>query len=265
VKAPSPAASTASSTERARRRDRASRTTRALELELAIDYGLDTTSVIFLQDAPAEVRAIGIVELGDHDTTGDAGEGRRPSCAATRSRCSASRRERDAGVDAKWPAIGDPAGHAGRWRRPAVGDRLPAARVRDRPAAVAADEVGRAVDQRGEAAAARHAEAAPDLRREGDELAGTSATTPGRPTRPAAAGSARRRPLDDVHNHACRALAYWAVDRYPPIGRTHDQGGRRSTTSRRPRRAAQHRRRARDDVGPAAVRLERCSRAPTFP
>jgi hypothetical protein len=89
-----------------------------------------TTASTHLGDLPAgrpdEVRAIGIVEMGDlFDTSATpekvAGELRRYA-----SRCSACRpRARDAGVDGEWPAVGDPAGHAGRSRRPAVGARLP--------------------------------------------------------------------------------------------------------------------------------------------
>ena len=196
-------------------------------LELAWDYGLDTTSVIFLQDAPDEVRAIGIVELGDqHDTSAT------PEKVATAVREYAIETlgvpERFATPEwtAKWPAVGDPAGHSRSMEtnRPWVIAYRRLGFVIGRPSS----RLTRSVDPSINSVKRLLLGTPKPLRICGvkcDDLAKHLRNN----TWPTDASGHRRlgatTPKDDEHNHACRALAYWCVDRYPPIGEQHEQGG----------------------------------------
>lgn len=198
-----------------------------ITLELAIDYGLDATSVIFLQDAPEEVRAIGIVELGDLFDS-----------SATPERVAQAIRDYATDVlgipaqhvtpdfTTKWPAIGDPAGHA---RSLDTG----------RPWVIAYRKLG-FVFGRPPSRATRSAETSINAVKrlllgtpKPLRICGVKADDLARHMRnntwPTDMAGKRRLgatvPLDDVHNHACRALAYWVVNRYPPVGEMHDTGG----------------------------------------
>jgi hypothetical protein len=83
----------------------------ALPIELAWDYGLDCTSVVFLQDAPREVRAIALLEMGDLFGTTATPErvAAAVSASARRARRAAACSRRRSGRAAS-KAIGDPAG-----------------------------------------------------------------------------------------------------------------------------------------------------------
>lgn len=188
-----------------------------LPLELAWDFGQDATPIVVIQESADEVRLIGLHERGDlFGTTAE------PSSVA------ASLREylEALGVDVEAlggtlaiRGVGDPSGQN---RQTIAG--APAATYRalgwsiDRPpsyltsgpkaietqvAVVKGLLLGRPkqllVCGRNGREMARHLRSntwpvdAQGLRRLGSTL-----------------------PRDDVHNHACRALAYWAVDRFPP-------------------------------------------------
>lgn len=194
-----------------------------IPLELAIDYGLDATSVIFLQDAPSEVRAIGIVELGDLFGS-----------SATPERVAAAIRAFAVDVlgvpaqhatpdwTAMWPAIGDPAGHSRSMEtgRPWVLAYRRLGFVFGRPSTRLTRSVETSVNS-----VKRLLLGTPKPFRicgvKCDELARHIRNN----TWPTDAAGNRRlgatTPHDDEHNHSCRALAYWAVDRYPPIGEPH--------------------------------------------
>ena len=188
-------------------------------LELAWDYGLDTTSVIFIQDAPDEVRCIGIVELGDqHDSSATPEK----VAAAVREyavdRLGVPARFATAEWTAKWRGVGDPAGHARSMEtgRPWVIAYRRLGFVIGRPSS----RLTRSVDTSINSVKRLLLGTPKPLRICGvncDELARHLRNN----TWPVDVAGHRRlgstTPKDDEHNHACRALAYWAVDRYPPI------------------------------------------------
>jgi hypothetical protein len=135
---------------------------RGVPIELAWDFGLDTTAIVVLQDAPRELRAIGLLEMGDdHGTTADPGSRRGRRCASSR----------PLGVEERlltplWTrqlqGIGDPSG-SGRSTQTGISDVQAYAKqgfsIMPPPAVLTAAR--RPVDHVGEAAAARRAETAP--------------------------------------------------------------------------------------------------------
>lgn len=223
-----------------------------LPLELAWDYGLDTTSVIFLQDAPAEVRALGIVEVGDlHGTSAT------PETVAAEIRRFAVD---ELGVPAnlvtkewtsKWPAVGDPAGHSRslETNRPLVTAYRRLGFVIGRPSSRLTRSVDTSINS-----VKRLLLGTPKPLR----ICGVKADPLARHLRnntwPTDASGHRRlgatTPLDDEHNHAGRALAYWAVDRYPPIGDHDEQPPRPDDDEPATPEPLERRRRMRGDDAP---------------
>lgn len=191
-----------------------------IPLELAWDFGLDTTSIVVLQNAPYEVRVIGLLEMGDqHGST------------ATPERVSEQLKLylQELGVEpvelepyytARLRCIGDPAGGArtldtGRpvvsaYRRQGFAIGKPPRRLTK-----TVDDSIRSVKQLllGTPKPLRicgvNAHAFADHMRNNtwpvDPITGQRRT-----------GSTV--PVDDVHNHSQRAFAYWAVATFPPVG-----------------------------------------------
>jgi hypothetical protein len=182
-------------------------------LELAIDYGLDATSVLVFQDAPAELRLIGILEMGH--LFGSSGTPDKV-CEALRDYL------RDLGVEEmrlafEWTrrifGVGDPAGHArglesgkplvNAYRRHGFYFTKPPSRLTRTISAsiVAAKQLMlghpkplRVCGVKADAFAA-HA-------RNNTWNIGSDGRVIGL--------------RDDVHNHAMRAFAYYAVAKFPP-------------------------------------------------
>jgi hypothetical protein len=190
----------------------------AVPIEFAWDFGLDTTAIVVLQDAPRELRAIGLLEMGDdHGTT------------ATPERVAAALREYLArlGVEERlltssWTrrlqGIGDPSG-SDRSTQTGVSEMqayskqgfsiLPAPRVLTRKVETTITSVKRlllGVPKPFVICGVNAGELARHFRNN---------TWPVDPiTQKRRKGSTK--PEDDVHNHALRALAYYAVKKYPP-------------------------------------------------
>jgi hypothetical protein len=189
-----------------------------LEIELAWDFGLDCTSVIVLQDAPDELRALALLEMGDLFGT-----------TATPQLVAAGLRELLVvlGVDERhvtpqWTkrmqGIGDPAGD-GRSTQTGISDiqeyakqgfsivtppRLYTMKVETSITAVKRLLLGTPKPVK---ISALHAgELARHFRNN---------TWPVDPISQKRRVGATR-PLDDVHNHSMRAFAYYCVAKYPP-------------------------------------------------
>lgn len=190
----------------------------SLPVELAWDFGLDTTAVVVLQDAPRELRAIGLLEMGDeHGST------------ATPERVAAALRDYLAylGVERRlltpgWTrriqGIGDPAGD-GRSTQTGISDIQ------------AYSKQGFSIDTPPRYLTAKVETTIASVKRlllgtpKPLLICGVNAGELGRHFRnntwPVDPVSGKRRkgatkPEDDVHNHALRALAYYAVRKYPP-------------------------------------------------
>jgi hypothetical protein len=190
----------------------------AVPIEFAWDFGLDTTAIVVLQDAPRELRAIGLLEMGDdHGTT------------ATPERVAAALREYLArlGVEERlltssWTrrlqGIGDPSG-SDRSTQTGISDMqayarqgfsiVPAPRVLTQKVETTITSVKRlllGVPKPFVICGVNAGELARHFRNN---------TWPVDPiTQKRRKGSTK--PDDDVHNHALRALAYYAVKKFPP-------------------------------------------------
>ena len=190
-----------------------------LRVELAIDYGLDTTSIIVLQHAIDEVRAIGLLEMGDQHGTSGVPE---HVCSELRLylvELGVPEKETRPEFSRFWRAIGDPAGHdrsqatgrsiASQYRRQGFNiGRFPR---RLNTIQATTDCVRRLLLGQPKRLRICGVNAA-DL---GKHLAGNKWKTD-------AVGQVRYGRAqdldDDIHNHACRALAYWATATFPPQG-----------------------------------------------
>jgi hypothetical protein len=184
------------------------------KLELAIDYGLDATSILVLQDAPAELRMIGILERGHLFGT-----------SATPENVSAALVEylRDLGVeerllDPEWTrrmyAIGDPSGHnktletgkpfVAAYRRNGFVFGKPPDRLTRRitPSVTALKLLLEGVPKPLRVCGVR-CEAFVEHVRENTWRVGPDGQLLGL--------------NDDIHNHAMRAFAYYAVAKFPPV------------------------------------------------
>ncbi len=190
-----------------------------LPVELAIDYGLDTTSVIVLQNAIDEVRAIGLLEMGtQHGTSG-----------VPEHVCDELRRylvelgipEKDTRPEFSraWRCVGDPAGHdkqqatgrslAAQYRRQGFNiGRFPR---RLNTIQVTTDCVRRLLLGTPKRLRICGVNAA--------ELGNHLAQNKWKTDRVGGIRFGRAQDLDDdIHNHACRSLAYWATATFPPVG-----------------------------------------------
>lgn len=189
-------------------------------LEMGWDFGLDATSVVFIQDAPDEVRVVGIVEVGSHfQTTATpenvANEVRRYA----REVLGVPDEHSTATWTAGWRAIGDPAGHSNTLDsgRPFVLAYRRLGFVIGRPPSRMTKRV-----EIGVSAVKRLLLGTPKPIRICGVKADALAAHLRNNVWPTDVTGHRRlgatRPEDNIHNHACDALRYWVVDRYPPIG-----------------------------------------------
>ena len=190
----------------------------ALRLETAWDFGLDTTSVILLQDAPEEIRVIGLLEMGDMHGT-----------SATPPEVSAGVVEymRRIGVPYELTLpeglrqmrhVGDPAGHARSLEsgRPYVDQYRKLGIVIGAPPSRLSSRVDFSISS-----VKLLLQGKPKRIRVCGVNAREFAAHMRNNTWPMDATGARRigatQPLDNKHNHACRAFAYWCVATYPPV------------------------------------------------
>lgn len=195
-----------------------------LPVELAIDYGLDTTSVIVLQHAIDEVRAIGLLEMGTQHGTSGVPEHVCDELRLYLLELGVPEKETRPEFSRYWRCVGDPAGHdkqqatgrslAAQYRRQGFNiGRFPR---RLNTIAVTTDCVRRLLLGTPKRLRICGVHAA-DL---GKHLASNKWKTD-------SIGDVRfgrAQDLDDdAHNHACRALAYWATATFPPVGG--DSGG----------------------------------------
>jgi hypothetical protein len=189
----------------------------ALELELGFDYGLDSTAILVFQDAPSELRVLALLERGDMFGTTATPEENAAALRVLLAAIGVEERLTTPFWTRKLYAIGDPAGDArdlatGRpwveaYRKQGFSPQPPPSRY-TRSVEISIAAVKRLLLGTPKpiricgVRAARLAEALRNNRWPTDQL--------GR-RRP---GSTR--PLDDKHNHPCRALAYYAVTKFPP-------------------------------------------------
>lgn len=236
-----------------------------IPIELAWDFGLDTTSVIVLQNAPMEVRAIGILELGDqHGTTAT------PERVAEQLRLylqelGVTELETTPFYTAKLRAIGDPAGAARTLDtgRPIVAAYRRQGFVIGKPP----KRLTRTVDP-SITSVKQLLNGTPKPLRICGVNAAAFADHLRNNTWPTDANGQRQvgstTPRDDVHNHACRAFAYWTVATFPPAlddpngGPTADaehEGPVEERLARRRRRATSGHLHDLDDTVSLAMRL----------
>lgn len=186
-------------------------------VELAIDYGLDTTSVIVLQHAIDEVRAIGLLEMGTQHGTSGVPEHVAEELRLYLQELGMAEVETRPEFTRHWRCVGDPAGHdnqqatgrslASQYRRQGFNiGRFPR---RLNTIAATTDSVRRLL--LGWPKPLRICGVnAPEL---GKHLASNKWKT----TVVGDVRFGRAQDLDDnVHNHSCRALAYWATATFPP-------------------------------------------------
>jgi len=190
----------------------------ALKVELAWDFGLDATSVPVIQQAPEEVRVIGLLEMGDlHGST----ETAIPERVAHQLRLYLQELglpevETRPEFTRFWRCVGDPSGHArtlesGRpyvqqYRRQGFNIAKPPGRLTQR-----IDFSLLAVQRLLVGTPKRLRVCGVNASEFGKHMAANRYRTDaqGVPTRP-------RSLDDDVHNHPMRAFAYWAVATFPP-------------------------------------------------
>lgn len=178
----------------------------ALGVELAFDYGLDCTSVVVMQDTPTELRVIGELEVSDQ-TPGEVAESLRGVLASL----GAHPRLLEPSWTRAMHAVGDPAGEARSLTtgRSVVQDYAAAGfNIRSTPRSIATtiNSVKRllrgypkplvvAIDQ------------CPSFV---EHFGANRWPTDANGQRVRSAG-----PLDDRHNHAMRAFAYYVADKWP--------------------------------------------------
>lgn len=190
-----------------------------IPLELAWDFGLDTTSVLVLQNAPMEVRAIGLLEMGDqHGTTAT------PERVAEQLRLYLQElglppEELEPYYTAKLRGIGDPAGAA---RTLDTGKPIVAAYRRQ---GFAIGKPPRRLTRNVDASITSVKQllnGTPKPLRICGVNAAAFADHLRNNTWPVDKDGKRQigstTPRDDIHNHSCRAFAYWAVATFPPAG-----------------------------------------------
>lgn len=192
--------------------------------ELAVDYGTDTTSVLVLQNAPLEVRVVGIVELGTQHGTDALPERVAEELRLLLQELGLPHLETTPDFSRHLRAIGDPAGHAreqssGRtlvsfYRRQGFNIQKPPSRLTARIEfslhAVKRLLIGqpkplRVCGVRADAFVQHMLANRWKTNAVGSVVHGRAMNLE-----------------DDIHNHACRAFAYWAVATFPPPDeRTH--------------------------------------------
>lgn len=186
-------------------------------LELAVDYGLDVCSVLVIQQLERFVRVIGILEMGDVFGS-----------TATPDKVAAALRLylQELGVPheetlpdrtPKIRAIGCPSGHHRQQNtaKPMVDDYRRQGFTIGRPASTLTARI-----ETTHVAVKRLLDGAPkELQVCGIHAAEFASHMRNNVWPTDVTGSRRTsatEPNDNVHNHACRAFAYWCVDRFPP-------------------------------------------------
>lgn len=188
-----------------------------LKVELAFDYGLDTTAVIVLQDALDEVRVIGLLEMGTQHGTSGVPEHVAAELRLYLQELGVPEKETRPEFTRFWRCVGDPAGHD---RQQATGRSLAAQYRRQ------GFNIGRFPRRlntvQGTTDCVRRLLLGWPKRL---RICGTNAAQMGQHLasnrwKTNAVGEVtfgRAQDLnDDIHNHACRALAYWATATFPP-------------------------------------------------
>lgn len=189
-----------------------------VDVEFAFDFGVDATSVVVLQDAPGELRAVGLLEMGDLFGT-----------TATPERVAAGLRELlvQLGVEQKFTtpfwtkklqAIGDPAGD-GRTHQTGISDIQ--AYAKQGFSIMAAPRRYTMKVETSITSVKRLLLGLPKPLVICGVNAGELARHFRNNTWPVDPITQKRRkgstkPFDDVHNHSLRALAYYVVSKYPP-------------------------------------------------
>lgn len=188
-------------------------------VELGWDYGLDTTSVIVLQNAIDSVRAIGLLEMGTQHGSSGVPEHVAEQLRLFLQELGLQELGTTAFFTAKLRAIGDPAGHS---KQQGSGKPLVAQYRRQGFLIGKPPTRMRFIEQQNNAVKRLLLGVPKPLRicgvhagPLGDHLAANRWKT-------TALGEVRFGSAmdleDDVHNHACRALAYWATATFQPPG-----------------------------------------------
>ena len=191
-----------------------------IPLELAWDFGLDTTSVVVIQNGPDAVRVIGLLEMGDQHGTTATPERVADELRRYLAELGVPDIELESYYTLRLRAVGDPAGHA---RTLDTGRPIVSAYRRQgfqigRPPRRLTRTVDTSIT-----VVKQLLNGTPKPLRICGVNAATFADHMRNNTWPVDAVSGHRRvgstiPVDDVHNHACRAFAYWAVATFPPSG-----------------------------------------------
>ncbi|RDI73298.1 hypothetical protein Gocc_2898 [Gaiella occulta] len=193
-------------------------------LELAWDFGLDATSIPVVQNAPEEVRVVGILEMGDLF-----GSSATPEAVAQQLRLYLQELglpeiETTPAFSRHIRCVGDPAGQArsletgkpfvNQYRRQGFSIGRPPSRLTSR------------VDFSIISVKRLLAGSPKPLRVCGVKAADFAAHMRNNVWPTDALGRRRQgatTPEDNIHNHACRAFAYWAVATFPPAGEIADE------------------------------------------
>lgn len=189
----------------------------AIPFELAFDFGLDATSVPVLQNAPGEVRVIGLLEMGDLFGTTATPERVAEQLRLLLQELGMSYIETTPDFTRHLRAVGDPSGQyrqegtarplVSQYRRQGFNIQRPPARLTKRVdlsvIAVKRMLAGtpkplRICGQRAPEMAAHFRNNVWPTNQQGHRQLGVT------------------QPLDNVHNHACRAVAYWTLATFPP-------------------------------------------------
>lgn len=190
-----------------------------LPVELAWDYGLDTTSVIVLQHALDEVRAIGLLEMGTQHGTSGVPEHVAAELRLFLQELGMPEVETTPAFTAKLRAIGDPAGHD---RQQASGKPLVSQYRRQGFSIGKPPRRMRFIEQQNNAVKRLLLGSPKPLRICGVHAAALGDHLAGNRWKTTSLGEVRYGTAmdleDDVHNHACRALAYWATATFQPPG-----------------------------------------------
>ncbi len=192
-------------------------------VELAWDYGLDTTSVVVIQNAVDEVRIVGLLEMGSQHNMSGVPEHVAAELRLYLMQLGLSAVETKPDVTRHLRCVGDPSGHdrslttgrpiVSQYRMQGFNIGRPPGRLRT--VKVTIDCVKRLL-----------VGSPKPLRVCGVNAAEFATHLASNRWRSSATGEVRYGKgmdlEDDVHNHACRAFAYWAVATFPPPDeRTH--------------------------------------------
>lgn len=211
-------------------------------VELAWDYGTDTTAIIVLQNAPDSVRAIGLLEMGTQHGTTDVVEHVAAELRLLLQELGLPPIETEPFYTAKLRAIGDPAGHSkqlGRARTLASQYRRQGFQIGKPPTRY------RFIEQQNNAVKRLLLGSPKPLRICGVHAAALGDHLAANRWKTLATGEVQFGSAmdihDDVHNHSVRALSYWTTATFHPPGE--DDAGQPAAEA--------------DELHPAEERLDR--------